>query len=77
MGTARMGTDPATSVVDATHRLHDLDNVYIADGSVFASSGGFNPTLTIMALALRTAMTLGGTSPAAEDIVRANLPLFG
>jgi choline dehydrogenase-like flavoprotein len=44
MGTARMGTDPATSVVDATRRLHDLDNVYIADGSVFASSGGFNPT---------------------------------
>jgi choline dehydrogenase-like flavoprotein len=58
MGTARMGSDPRTSVVDAHGRLHDVDNVYIADGSVFVSSGGFNPTLTIMALALRMARNL-------------------
>jgi choline dehydrogenase-like flavoprotein len=55
MGTARMGHDPETSVVDAYGRMHELDNVQIADGSVFTTSGGFNPTLTIMALALRAA----------------------
>ncbi len=55
MGTARMGEDPNTSVVDPLGRLHELDNVHVADGSVFVSSGGFNPTLTIMALALRMA----------------------
>jgi choline dehydrogenase-like flavoprotein len=55
MGTARMGEDPETSVVDRFGRMHELDNVQIADGSVFTTSGGFNPTLTIMALALRAA----------------------
>jgi choline dehydrogenase-like flavoprotein len=63
MGTARMGDDPAHSVVDAWGRMHDLENVYLADGSVFASSGGFNPTLTIMALALRMARHLAGEAP--------------
>ena len=58
MGTARMGRDPRNSVVDPFGRLHELDNVYVADGSVFPSSGGFNPTLTIMALALRMARQL-------------------
>jgi hypothetical protein len=65
MGTARMGDDPATSVVDAFGRLHNLDNVYVADGSVFTSAGGFNPTVTIMALALRTARHLSGSDAAA------------
>jgi choline dehydrogenase-like flavoprotein len=55
MGTARMGNNPDTSVVDPVGRLHELDNIYVADGSAFVSSGGFNPTLTIMALALRMA----------------------
>jgi choline dehydrogenase-like flavoprotein len=55
MGTARMGEDPGTSVVDRFGRMHELDNMLIADGSVFTTSGGFNPTLTIMALALRAA----------------------
>jgi len=55
MGTARMGHNPDTSVVNPVGRLHELDNLHIADGSVFVSSGGFNPTLTIMALALRMA----------------------
>jgi choline dehydrogenase-like flavoprotein len=73
MGTARMGDDPTTSVVDGTGKLHDVDNVYVADGSTFASSGGFNPTLTIMALALRTAMALGGEHPTPDQIVAANL----
>jgi len=58
MGTARMGNDPATSVVDRWDRMHELENVYVADGSVFVSSGGFNPTLTIMALSLRMARHL-------------------
>jgi choline dehydrogenase-like flavoprotein len=58
VGTARMGDNPDTSVVDPFGRLHELDNVYVADGSVFVSSGGFNPTLTIMALALRMARHL-------------------
>ncbi len=66
MGTARMGHDPATSVTDSVGRMHDVDNVYVADGSVFVTAGGFNPTLTIMALALRMAVHLGGTIPAAH-----------
>ena len=60
LGTARMGHDPGTSVTDAHGRLHDVPNVIVADGSVFTSSGGANPTLTIMALALRAARSLAG-----------------
>jgi choline dehydrogenase-like flavoprotein len=55
MGTARMGDDPAASVVNACSRVHEVDNLYVADGSVFASSGGFNPTNTIMSLSLHMA----------------------
>ena len=62
LGTARMGDDPRESVTDAYGRLHDVPNVVVADGSVFASSGGANPTLTIMALALRAARELSGVS---------------
>ena len=53
-GTCRMGNDPATSVVDKYCRIHDLENLYIADGSVVVTNGGFNPVLSIMALAYRT-----------------------
>lgn len=60
MGGMQMGVDPATSVVDADGRMHQLDNVYVADGSVFVTSGGSNPTPTIMAVALRTARGLTG-----------------
>jgi choline dehydrogenase-like flavoprotein len=60
LGTARMGDDPRRSVTDAYGRLHDVPNVLVADGSVFVSSGGANPTLTIMALALRAAKELAG-----------------
>lgn len=52
MGTMRMGTDPTTSVCDPTGKLHDLGNVYCADGGLFPTSSGFNPTLTLQALAL-------------------------
>jgi choline dehydrogenase-like flavoprotein len=54
-GTARMGEDPATSVVDPRLRAHDVDNLWIVDGSVFPSSAAVNPALTIAALALRAA----------------------
>jgi choline dehydrogenase-like flavoprotein len=50
-----MGSDPRTSVVDAWCRSHDVPNLYIVDGSVFPSSSEKNPTLTIMALAARSA----------------------
>lgn len=53
LGTARMGDDPATSVVDSYGKTHDVDNLYIADGSIFVTSGSANPTSTISALALR------------------------
>jgi choline dehydrogenase-like flavoprotein len=62
MGTARMGNDPASSVVDRWGRMHEIDNVYVADGAVFTSSAGFNPTLTIMALSLRMARHISGAS---------------
>ena len=55
LGTARMGSDPASSVVDADCRAHDVDNLFIVDGSVFATCGAVNPTSTIMAIALRAA----------------------
>src|SRR5207302_85487 len=53
MGTLRFGSDAKTSVCDPTGKLHDLDNLYAADGSLFPTSSGFNPTLTIVALAAR------------------------
>jgi gluconate 2-dehydrogenase alpha chain len=55
MGGMRMGKNPRTSVTDATGMVRGLDNVFVADGSVFPSSGAQNPTLTIMATALRNA----------------------
>ena len=59
-GTCRMGNDPATAVVDAFGRSHRWRNMWIADASVFPSSGGGEaPSLTIQALALRTAERIG------------------
>jgi choline dehydrogenase-like flavoprotein len=55
LGTARMGDDPARSVVDRFCRSHDVPNLFIIDGSVMVTSGAVNPTATIAALALRTA----------------------
>jgi choline dehydrogenase-like flavoprotein len=59
LGTARMGNDPKTSVVDAWHRAHDVKNLYIVDGSSFVTSAAVNPTSTIGALALRAATVSG------------------
>ncbi|MBI5499165.1 MAG: GMC family oxidoreductase [Deltaproteobacteria bacterium] len=55
LGSTRMGTDPAASVTDPWGRLHDVENVWIADGGLFPTSTAFNPTLTQQALAWRTA----------------------
>jgi len=55
LGTARMGNDPRTSVVDRDHRSHDVPNLYICDGSSFVTSGRGQPTMTIQALAFRAA----------------------
>ncbi|HLG87345.1 MAG TPA: GMC family oxidoreductase [Alphaproteobacteria bacterium] len=54
-GTARMGADPRMSVVDADCRTWDIPNLWICDGSVFPTVGGVNPSLTIQAIACRTA----------------------
>ncbi len=54
-GTARMGDHPATSVVNADCRSWDIPNLWICDGSVFPTVGGVNPSLTIQAIACRTA----------------------
>ena len=56
MGTTRMGTSPTDSVVNADCRLWDLDNAYVAGSSVFPASGSANPTISLVALAVR----LGG-----------------
>jgi choline dehydrogenase-like flavoprotein len=52
LGTARMGLDPARSVVNEWGRCHDVKNLFIVDGSIWVTSGGVNPTSTIQALAL-------------------------
>jgi choline dehydrogenase-like flavoprotein len=50
-----MSADPADGVVDSSGRVHGHDNLFVADGSVHVTNGGFNPALTILANALRTA----------------------
>jgi choline dehydrogenase-like flavoprotein len=60
IGTTRMGNDPRSSVVDANCRLHDLENLYIGGSAVFPTSSQANPTLTIVALALRLSEHLTG-----------------
>jgi choline dehydrogenase-like flavoprotein len=49
-GTCRMGNDPQTSVANRYGQLHEIDNLFVADGSLIVTNGGFNPVLTIMAL---------------------------
>ncbi len=55
VGAARMGDDPATSVVDQFGRTHDIANLFICDGSILPTQGSANPGLTVMALAARIA----------------------
>jgi len=58
LGTARMGNDPETSVVNSWGRSHDVRNLFIIDGSIFVTGGGVNPASTIQALALYIADTV-------------------
>ena len=58
MGTARMGSNPATSVVDENNETHDTQGLYVMDGSCFPSSSGVNPMLTIASIAHRGATLL-------------------
>lgn len=67
MGTARMGRDPRTSVLNGFLRTHDVDNLYVMDASSFVSGGCQNPTLTIMALAVR------GCDHLMEEMKRGNV----
>ena len=59
-GTCRMSDDPRTGVVDRDGRVHGFENIYVGDGSVHVTNGGFNPVLTIFALAFRLAQHLSG-----------------
>jgi choline dehydrogenase-like flavoprotein len=59
-GTCRMGNDPATSVLDVHCKAHDLDNLYVVDASCFVSASAVNPSLTIIANAIRIADYLIG-----------------
>jgi choline dehydrogenase-like flavoprotein len=61
MGAARMGDDPTRSVVDRWCRTHDVPNLYVVDSSVFVTSAGLNPSLTITANALRIADRIAAT----------------
>ena len=60
-GTCRFGCDPQTSVLNLNCRTHDVHNLYVVDGSFFPSNSGVNPTLTIMANALRVGDLLAAT----------------
>ena len=53
LGTCRFGSDPKTSVLDLNCKAHDLDNLYVVDGGFMVTSAAVNPTLTIIANALR------------------------
>lgn len=60
LGTARMGRDPASSVVDASHQVHGVPALYVVDGSTVPSPPGVNPQVTIMAMATRAAEKIAG-----------------
>jgi len=55
MGTARMGRDPKTSVLNKNNQIHNVPNVYVTDGACMASSASQNPSLTYMAITARAA----------------------
>jgi choline dehydrogenase-like flavoprotein len=67
MGTCRMGDNPSTSVVNRDGRFHDIENLLCADSSVFVTSAGYGPTLTLAALSLRAAALLTGAPLAATQ----------
>jgi choline dehydrogenase-like flavoprotein len=61
-GTARLAADPRDGVTDPFGRVHGHDNLWITDGSLHVTNGGFNPALTIMALAFRAAAKIAATT---------------
>lgn len=67
LGTARAGADPQRSVLDGDLRVHDLEGLYVADGSAVPSSLGVNPQITIMSLATRLAFHLLGAEPPSHE----------
>ena len=71
VGTARMGQDPATSVVDPTCRVHGMENLYVVDSSVLPSAGAVNTTLTVIALALKVAAEVAGRGRPADPALGA------
>jgi choline dehydrogenase-like flavoprotein len=79
MGTTRMSGDPALGVVDPDARMHGLSNLFVAGSSVFPTSGFANPTLTVVALALRLAAHLqsrfGGTPAESRASMVPGLPV--
>lgn len=66
LGSCRMGTDPATSVVNASHRAHDVPNLFLVDGSSFVTGGRGQPTMTIQALAFRAAEHIAAAAKRGE-----------
>lgn len=60
LGTARMGNDPKTSVIDKNHRAHDVRNLFICDGSSMVTGGRGQPTATIQAMAFRAGELIAG-----------------
>ena len=68
MGTCRMGNDSETSVLDRDCRSHEVPNLYVPDASCFPSSGGYNPTLTIFANALRASTSYLVRRMRGEDV---------
>jgi choline dehydrogenase-like flavoprotein len=66
LGTCRMGNDPKTSVVDASHRAHDVKNLFIVDGSSLVTCGRGQPTMTIQALAFRAGEHIAGFAKRGE-----------
>ena len=66
-GTCRMGGDPKSSMLNAYNQMHEVDNVFVVDGSAFASASEKNPTLTILALSWRA------TDYLTEELRKGNL----
>ena len=67
LGTARMGNDPKTAVLNKFNQSHDVKNVFVTDGAAFVGAANQNPTLTILALTMRACDYL------TEEIKRGNL----
>ena len=67
MGTARMGRDPKTSVLNSNNQVHGVPNLYVTDGSAMTSAGNVNPSLTYMALTARA------VNHAVEELKKLNL----